>query len=93
MRQGRNIGMPERGDTVSHGRRRLMIVRSVVLRCLPRRLVSGQMLLLALLLGHAMRMRGAVVQFGRLWVVLVMRAVIITSGHMSWTPQLRISDT
>ncbi len=93
MREGCNLGMPERGDAMSHGRRGLVIVRSVVLRCLPRQLVSGQMLLLSLLLGNAMRMRGPVLQFGGSWVVLVMRRVIITSGHVYWTPQRRVSNT
>ena len=35
-RAGRNLGMPERGDAMSHSRCRLVIVRSMVLRCLPR---------------------------------------------------------
>jgi hypothetical protein len=39
-----------------------------------------------------MRMRGAVVQFGGSLVVLVMRRVIITSGHADWTLQRRVSN-
>ena len=44
------------------------------------------MILLSLLLGNAMRMRGAVLQFGGSLVVLVMRPIIKTSGHIGKTP-------
>jgi len=43
--------------------------------------VSSQVILLSLLLANAMGVRGAVVQFGGLLVILVMRSVVIASRH------------
>ena len=75
--------MPERNDTVSNGGRGWAIVRRMVFRGLPRQFVPRQMVLFALLLGDTMRMRRAVLQFGRSLVVLVMRCVIVAGRHMS----------
>src|ERR1700722_15503542 len=51
-------------------------------------LVSRQVLLLSVLLGSAMGMSGDVVQFGGSLVVLVMRSVVISSGHNLESPYL-----
>jgi hypothetical protein len=40
------------------------------------------MILFSLLLRDMMGVRGAVMQFGGLLVILVMRSVVITSGHI-----------
>jgi hypothetical protein len=44
-------------------------------------LVSGQVVLISLLLSNAMGMRAGVLQFGGTLVVLVMGTAVITSGH------------
>jgi len=57
--EGRGLGMPEGGEAVMNcGRLSMKIWR--VLEDLPRAFVSGQVILLALLLGNAMSVRGAV---------------------------------
>ncbi len=48
-------------------------------------LVSRQVIRFSLLLGDTMGVRGAVVQFGGCLVVLVMRSVVITSGHIKYS--------
>jgi len=53
-----------------------------MLEALTRALLPGQVILLPVLLrGSSMGVRGKVVKFGRLPVILIMRAVIITCGH------------
>lgn len=53
-----------------------------VLQGLPGMLMSRQVILLTVLLGYPMGVRGAIVQFGRSLMVLVVRAVVVTSGHV-----------
>jgi len=43
--------------------------------------VSAQVIVLSMLLGDTMRMRGAVVEFGGSLVVLVMRSVVVARRH------------
>ena len=52
-----------------------------VLKSLPRMLVSRLVILFSLLLRNPMGMRGAVVQFGGALMVLVVRSIVISSGH------------
>ena len=52
-----------------------------VLKRLPRVLVSRQVILLSVLLGNTMSMRGEVMQFGSPLVVFVVRSVVIAIGH------------
>jgi hypothetical protein len=80
--------MSECGNAVSDcSSRRLMILTrlSGVLQSLPRMLVSRQIILFSLLLASPMGVRGTVVQFGGFLVVLVMRSVVITSGHLRYS--------
>ena len=73
IRQGCDVRMSERGDTVSHGRLLGMFVsQSGVFHRLPRMFVRRQVILASLLLGQPMGMRGHVVKFGGTPVVLVM---------------------
>jgi hypothetical protein len=51
-------------------------------------LVSRQVIRFSLLLGDTVGVRGAVVQFGGCLVVLVMRSVVITSGHIKYSLSL-----
>jgi hypothetical protein len=52
-----------------------------VFQSLPRVLMPGQVILLSMLPGSPVGMRGAVVQFGGALVVLVMGSIVIASGH------------
>jgi hypothetical protein len=71
--QGGNVGMPEGGNAVSDRRSSLVIVRGLrMLGSLPCQFMSGQVILLSLLLGYTMRVSGAILQFGGSLVVLVM---------------------
>jgi hypothetical protein len=83
--------MSERGDViVSEGgnamrsRRPLGVTISApgVLQSLPRMFVSGQMILISVLLGDTMGMRRAVVQFSGAVVVLVVGTVVVTGRHL-----------
>jgi len=59
IREARGLGMSKGGEAVMNcGRLSMKIWR--VLEDLPRAFVSGQVILLALLLGNAMSVRGAV---------------------------------
>jgi hypothetical protein len=83
MSQGRNVGMPESGDAMSHRSASLSIVpRGLrVLKSLPGEFRSSQMLRLSLLLGHTMCVRWKILQFGgTLLAVLVIGCVF---GHIS----------
>src|SRR5580658_692215 len=53
-----------------------------VFQSLPRTLVPGQVFLFPMVFAHAMGMGGAVLQFGGALMVLVVRSVVITSGHV-----------
>jgi hypothetical protein len=53
-----------------------------VLQRLPRMFLSGQVILLSMLLvSRAMGVRGNIVEFRRPLVIFVMRPVVITCGH------------
>jgi len=82
MSQGCDVVMSKARDSMSGGRR-LSVLMSVprVLERLPGVLVSGQMILLSMLLRHTMGMRGAVVQLGGALVILVMGSVVIACRH------------
>jgi hypothetical protein len=58
-----------------------MLVRGVF-EGVPRLLVCRQMIWFSLLLGHAMGMGANILQFGGPLVVLVMRSIVMTSGHV-----------
>jgi hypothetical protein len=45
-------------------------------------LVSAQVILFSLLLGDTMGMRGTIMQFGGQRVILVVRSLVIASGHI-----------
>jgi hypothetical protein len=82
--EGRYVGMSECGDAVSNGSFVGIVLRMLgVLLSLPRLFMSTQVFLLSLLLGHAMRVRGAVFQLGGPLMILIVRCVVIASGHMS----------
>jgi hypothetical protein len=53
-----------------------------VFESLPRTLVSGQVFLLPMLFADTMSVGGAVLQFGGELMVLVVRSVVIASGHV-----------
>ena len=59
-----------------------------VLQGLPGMLVSREVILLPVLLGDTMGVRGGIVQFGGPLVVLVMRSVVVTSRHNLHSPSL-----
>ena len=71
MSERRNLVMSECGDAMS-GRSRLDVLRTVrgVLEGLPGMLLSGEVILFPLLLGHTMGMRGIALQFGGSLVAL-----------------------
>ena len=71
-------------------RSRLSMLMSVlgVLQGLPGMLVSREVILLSVLLGDTMGVRGGIVQFGGPLVVLVMGSVVVTSGHNLQSPFL-----
>ena len=73
MSKGRDLGMTECGNTMSYRSRLSILMRIVgMLLGLPGLLVSTEVILLSLPFGYAMRMRGAVLQFGGSLVVFVM---------------------
>jgi hypothetical protein len=43
--------------------------------------VSGEVILLPVLFGSAMGVRGSVIQLSGFLVILVMRSVVVASGH------------
>jgi len=53
-----------------------------VLERLSRMLMSGQVILLSVLTGSAVGVRGGIVQFGCSLMILVMRSVVIAGGHI-----------
>ena len=59
-----------------------------VLQRLPGLLVSREVILLPILLGDTMGVRGGIVQFGGPLMVLVMRSVVVTSRHNLHSPPL-----
>jgi hypothetical protein len=89
MRKGGDFIVSESGHAMS-AVRRLTIRMSVMglLQGLAGLLVPRQVILLSLLLGDTMGVRGAVMQFGRAWMVLVMGSVVVTSRHKLKTPDL-----
>jgi hypothetical protein len=73
MRQSLDVGMSERCNPMRRRPRLCMSLSDFrVLGGLPRMLLSGQVILLPLLFSHTMGVRGAILQFGRPLVVLVM---------------------
>lgn len=83
MREGRDVGMPEGGNSMSDGSRLAVLVSFVgMFERLARMLVPAQVILLSVLPGHTVGVGGAVVQFGGSLVVLVVRSVVVTSGHL-----------
>src|SRR5580693_328288 len=83
--QGFDLGMSECDNAMAEcSSRRLIILTSLwrVFQALPRVLVSSQVILLSLLLAGTMGVRCAVVQFSGLLVVLIMRSVVVTGGHL-----------
>jgi hypothetical protein len=88
MSESRDFIVPECGRAMAHGgmpghgRFRMPMGLAGLFQGLPRMLVPGQVLLLAvLLLRDAMGVRGDIVQFGGALVIFVMRSVVITSRH------------
>ena len=73
--------MSERGDAMPHRSLRVPMSFRRVLVGLTRLFVSSQVLLLSVLLPHTVGVRGDIVQFGGLLMILVMRSVVIASGH------------
>jgi hypothetical protein len=75
--------MSKFGDAMCiRGRRPSSVLRAWrVLQGLPRMFVPSQVILLSVLLGRTMGVRGPVVQFGGLLVVFVMGSVVIASRH------------
>ena len=45
-------------------------------------LVSGLVILFSVLLGYTMGMRSQIVQFGGSLVILIVRSVVVTCGHI-----------
>jgi len=80
--------MSERGDAMSNRDSfvrssfmpRLMSFRGM-LEGQPRMFVPSEMILLSMLPGSTMGVRGSIVQLGGLLVVFVMRSVVIASRH------------
>lgn len=81
--EGRDIGMPERGDPMTEGRNpgRMLTGFRGVLVGLPRLFVSSQVILFSVLFGNTMGVRADVVQLGGLRMILVMGSVVIASRH------------
>jgi len=79
--------MSERGDAMSNRSRGLLHVpfRRMFMG-LTGLFVSRQVLLFSVLFPNTMGVRGDVVQFGGLRVVLVMRSIVIASGHSKASP-------
>jgi len=73
MSQRRNVIMSEGSDAMPYRRVRSLLMGGWgMLESLPGMLVSGQVLLFAMLLRDAMGVRRAVLQFGASLVVLIM---------------------
>src|ERR1039457_276409 len=85
--QDGDIFMSEGGDAMPH-RNCLRMLMSLlgVLQCLPRVLLPRQVILLSVLFGNAMHVRGLVVQFGGQLVVFVVRSVVIACRHFKDSP-------
>jgi hypothetical protein len=82
MRECGDFGVPECGDAVPHrGRLCVSVGLLGVLKRLPGMLVPGKVILVGMLLGNPMCMRCGVVQFGGALMILVVRAVVISSRH------------
>ena len=45
-------------------------------------LVSGRIILFPMLLGYTMGVRSEIVQFGGSLVILIVRSVVVTCGHI-----------
>jgi len=87
MRQRFDLVMPKCNHAVSHRPGlRVPIGRAEMLRVQPRLLVPVQVILLPILLGDAIAMCCAVVLFGSLGVVFVMRSVVIACRHLIYSP-------
>src|ERR1035441_1324089 len=89
--QDGDIFVPEGRDAMPH-RNCLSMLMSLlgVLQRLPRVLLPRQVILLIVLFGNTMHVRGLVVQFGGPLVVFVMRSVVIRSEeHTSELQSLR----
>ena len=85
MSQGRNVGMPESGDAMSHRSASLSIVpRGLrVLKSLPGVFPSDLVILLFVRIrGSAVSVGGTLVQFGSSLMILVVRSVVMTSRHL-----------
>ncbi len=75
--------MPERGYAVSNRGSvvpRLLRFRGMLVS-LTRLFVPSEVLLFSVFLGDPMGVRGQIVQFGCLRMILVMRSVVIASRH------------
>ncbi len=77
MSQRGDIAMPEGSNAV-----RMLMGILGMLEGLAGLLMPRQVILLTVLLGHAMSMRGVIVQVGGALVALVLRAVVKASGHL-----------
>ena len=92
--ESRDLSVPESSYAVSDcSGGNLIVLRSLwgVFQALPRMLVCSQVILFSLLLAGTMGVRCAVVQFSGLLVILVMRSVVVTSGHLRCSRSVRIS--
>src|ERR1019366_5496545 len=87
--QDGDIFVPEGGDAMPH-RNCLRMLMSLlgVLQRLPRVLLPRQVILLPVLFGDTMHVRGLVVQFGGPLVVLVVRSVVIARRHFKESPSV-----
>ena len=88
MRQCGDVVVPESRDAVTDRgtvTRRSRLGMSVgllgVLKRLPGMLLPGKMILVAVLCGNPMGVGRIVVQFGGKLMVLVVRSIVISSGH------------
>jgi hypothetical protein len=81
-----DVLMPEGGDAVSNGGR-VSVLLSVLgmLEGLPGMLLSGQVILLSLLLANAVEMGGLVVQFGGSLLILIMLLVVHLVPPGTWS--------
>src|ERR1035438_9393872 len=85
--QDGDIIVPEGGDAMPHRNRLSMLMGHLgVLQRLPRVLLPRQVILLIVLFGNTMHVRGLVVQFGGSLVVLVVRSVVIACRHFKESP-------
>src|ERR1019366_7141824 len=81
--QDGDIFVPEGRDAMPHGNCLSMLMSLLgVLQRLPRVLLPRQVILLIVLFGNTMHVRGLVVQFGGPLVVFVMRSVVIACRHL-----------